>query len=49
MQVKMKRSVFGFDEGFTYQASNSEDGKGYIAVNGTFKGYVFNEDAEVVE
>ncbi len=49
MIVKMKVGVFGFDKGFTYSATPSEDKKGYIAVNGVFKGFVFNKDVEVVE
>ncbi len=48
MQVRMKVVVFGFDKGFTYSAIPSEDGTGYIAMNGMFKGFVFNEDVEVV-
>ena len=48
MRVKMKVGVFGFDKGFTYNATPSEDGTGYIAINGMFKGFVFNEDVEVV-
>ncbi len=49
MQVKMKVSVFGLDKGCTYPATRSEDGTGYIAVNGMFKGFVLNEDVEVAE
>lgn len=39
----------GAYKGFICQASKSEDGKRYIAVNCTLKGCVFNEDVEVVK
>lgn len=48
MKVRMINGCFGFEKGFTYPAEKCNDGR-WLVTNGSFKGYVFDEDVEVVE
>lgn len=48
MKIKMLKSMFGLEKGYTYSAEVNDE-ESLIVTNGTFRGKVFNEDIEVLD